>query len=148
MATSDPIRFPRPYAEVFRSLVSVLPQHKIEVVSADEPSGTIHAKTGVTMRTWGETLTIRLGSPDGGATTEMVVESNLKFGLAAWGKHDKNFATITNAVNTALAGPTPPPTGQAGQPPPPQPQPTQTPPPQPQAAQPPPPPRQPPPPQA
>jgi hypothetical protein len=30
----------------------------------------------------------------------MVVESNLEFGLAAWGKHDKNSATITSAVNT------------------------------------------------
>ena len=121
MATSDTITFDRPYTEVFRTLVGVLPQHKIEVISTDEPNGVIHAKTGITLRTWGETLTIRLGSPDGGTTTEMVIDSNLKFGLAAWGKHDKNFTTITDAVHTAFAAPSqpPPPPAQPAQPPPP-----------------------------
>ncbi|MEL7207362.1 MAG: hypothetical protein AAGK32_03860 [Actinomycetota bacterium] len=130
MPTSDPIRFPFPYSDVFRTLVSVLPQHKMEVVGADESTGLIQAKTGITMRTWGENLTIRLGSPDGGGTTEMVVESNLKFGLVAWGKHEKNFETIARAVDYALRpgtpspgadAPPPPPPAAGGQPPPPTP---------------------------
>ena len=119
MATSETITIDQPYAQVFRTLVGVLPQHKIEIVATDEAAGVITAKTGITMRTWGETIVIRLGSRDAGATTEMVIESNLKFGLAAWGKHDKNFATISDAANAAFPGSSPPPPRQPGQPPPP-----------------------------
>ena len=114
MATSETITINQPYAEVFRTLVGVLPQHKMQVVSTDEANGMIHVKTGIGMRTWGENIYIRLGSPDGGATTEMVIDSNLKFGLAAWGKHQANFTTITQALDTALAPP--PPTAQPGSP--------------------------------
>ena len=137
MATSSPITIAHPYAEVFRTLVAALPQHKIEIVGTDEAQGVIHAKTGINLRTWGETITIQLGSHDGGATTEMIIDSKLKFGLAGWGKHESNFATITQAVQTALGGPAsqpspqqqqappspttpqPPPPGDAAQPPPP-----------------------------
>jgi hypothetical protein len=109
MATSETITVQHPYAEVFRTLVGVLPQHKMQVVNTDEANGIIYVKTGIGMRTWGENITIRLGSRDGGATTEMVIDSNLKFGLAAWGKHDTNYATITEALQTAFASPPPPP---------------------------------------
>ena len=115
---STTLTIPHPYAQVFRTLVGVLPQHKMAVVSADEAGDLITAKTGMTLRTWGETLTIRLGSPDGGSTTDMVIESNLKFGVAAWGKHQQNFDTILNALRTVFAAPAP--QAAAPQPPPPQ----------------------------
>jgi hypothetical protein len=112
MATSSTYTVPHPYTEVFRTLVGVLPNHGFEIVATDEASGVIQAKTGINLRTWGETVTMRLGSPDGGSTTSMVIDSKLKFGIAAWGKHEKNFAAVMAALEAAFGGP-------AGGPPPP-----------------------------
>ena len=102
MATSAPVNIPHPYNEVFRTIVALLPENKMKLVSADEAQGIIKARTKANLITWGENITVRLGSPDAGATTTMVIKSTLRFGLARGVNAKKNFATITNATVTAL----------------------------------------------
>ena len=114
MTTSSTYAIPHPYTEVFRTLVGVLPNHGFEILAEDEASGVIQAKTGINLRTWGETVSIRLGSPDGGSTTSMLIDSNLKFGIAAWGKHEKNFTAIMAALEAAFTGPAGGPAARSG----------------------------------
>lgn len=104
MATSAPIQINHPYGRVFETVLAVLPQNKMKVRTADQSTGVITARTGAGLKTWGENITIRLGSSEATATTStmMVIESKLRFGLAKGVNAKKNFATITKATQAAL----------------------------------------------
>lgn len=104
MAKSAPVQLDHPYDRVFDTVVAVLPPNKMKVLSADKSTGVITARTPANLMTWGENITVHLGSPDAGATTTMVVESTLRFGLARNFNAKKNFATVTNATQAALGG--------------------------------------------
>jgi uncharacterized lipoprotein len=103
MAKSAPIPIDQPYDRVFETVLAVLPQNKMKVRSADQTTGVITARTAANLMSWGENITIRLSTPEAGATTTtMVIESTLRFGLARSFNAKKNFATITDATKAAL----------------------------------------------
>jgi hypothetical protein len=111
MATSQPVTFPLPYDTVFGTFLQVLPNLKLTVTSYDQAQGIIRASSGVSFSSWGENITIQMGAsaPD---TTTATITSDLKFGLVAWGKHEKNFARIFDAVQQQLHTNTQPWSGQ------------------------------------
>lgn len=120
---SQVIALPGGYDAAFAATVEVLPTIKMSVRSADPQQGVIVASTGVSLASWGEDITIRLQPAEGGEATNLWMESKMKFGLVNWGKHEKNFQAIANAVHARLTGgqnPVPPPQPQQ-QPPPQQP---------------------------
>jgi hypothetical protein len=120
MATSQPMQFPQPYEVVFRTLTEILPsQCKMQIRRADGATGIIEAASSAGMLTWGENLVIRVGA-SGDAATVVQIDSSLKFGLVAWGKHQKNFDAVFGALSSRLGvaptplPPTPPPAAPSG----------------------------------
>jgi hypothetical protein len=124
---SEPRIYPYPPAHIFNAATSGLSQSKLSIRGADPNQGTIWAEKGMSAASWGEKVTIYIAAAGEGHTT-VTVDSALKFGLVAWGAHDRNFKRVFEAIDQGLAQ-----TGQVGTPPPPQPGPT--PPPQPQQPQ-------------
>jgi hypothetical protein len=99
---SSPRTFPHPYGQVFEALVAILPPEGFTIAWADKATGRISIKTGINMRTWGEELLIHAGAPDP-ASTQIVIHSELKFGLIDWGRQTSNFARIEEALGRYLA---------------------------------------------
>jgi hypothetical protein len=124
---SQVVTLPAAYAEAFEATLQVLPTINMSIRSADAASGQIVASTGISLASWGEDVYIRLGAAEDGGGTNLWMESKMKFGLVNWGKHDKNFQAIANAVQARLAGggapvqshDVPPQPGGPGAPPPP-----------------------------
>jgi hypothetical protein len=46
-------------------------------------------------------VTVRVGAPDP-TSSVVTVESRLKFGLVAWGKHEKNFEAVFAGLDREL----------------------------------------------
>src|SRR3954470_13548474 len=101
MASSQPATYPFPYQVVFDAFVHAIPLASMKVVLADPARGVIQATTSVSLSTWGERVSVRIGANNAESTTA-VIDSDLKFGLVAWGKHDRNFTNLFNAVNQVL----------------------------------------------
>jgi hypothetical protein len=93
-----------PYAEAFEATLQALPTINMSIKGADAANGVITASTGISLASWGEDLTIRLAAAEGGQGTNLWMESKMKFGLVNWGKHEKNFQAVANAVQARLAG--------------------------------------------
>jgi hypothetical protein len=109
---SQVILLPGSYDAAFAATAEVLPSISMSVRSADPQNGVIVDSTGMSLSSWGEDITIRLQAADDGQGTNLWMESKMKFGLVNWGKHEKNFQAIANAVHARLAGaqnPVPPP---------------------------------------
>jgi hypothetical protein len=114
---SQVVRLAAPYQEAFEATLQALPTVSMSIRAADPQQGVITASTGVSLTSWGEDLTIRLGAAEDGQGTELWMESKMKFGLVNWGKHQKNFQAVANAVQARLAGGGQPVQGQAPAPP-------------------------------
>lgn len=95
------MRFPLPYQQVFGALLHGLTACGMTVTRSDPASGTITATTKINLRTWGENITVRSGALEDGSTA-VQIDSVLRFGLASWGKHDRNFKQIFEAVSVLL----------------------------------------------
>src|SRR5262245_44492135 len=109
MATSEPAHYPLPYPVVFDAFIRAIPLASMKVDSADPQNGIINASSGISFSTWGERVSVRIGAASADSTTA-VISSDLKFGLVAWGKHERNFRNLFDAVNRVLAaGAAPPP---------------------------------------
>lgn len=102
---SEVVVLDAPYAQVFEAAVQALPTIKMSVRSADPQQGVIVASTGMSLASWGEDVTIRLGASEDGRSTNLWMESKMKFGLVNWGKHRKNFEAIVRAVQARLGPP-------------------------------------------
>jgi hypothetical protein len=101
---SQVVRLAAPYQEAFEATLQALPTISMGIRAADPQQGVITASTGVSLTSWGEDLTIRLGAAEDGHGTDLWMESKMKFGLVNWGKHQKNFQAVANAVQARLAG--------------------------------------------
>ncbi|MDP3972048.1 MAG: hypothetical protein Q8P61_03950 [Candidatus Nanopelagicales bacterium] len=98
---SEPEVFPFDYGIVFAAVGETLPAVGFRVVSADPATGVIHGTTELSPASWGENLTIQLGSAQPAETT-VVIHSNLKFGLVDWGKNKRNVAKIQEELRRRL----------------------------------------------
>jgi hypothetical protein len=101
---SEVVSLPVPYQQAFDATAASLPAAKMTLRSADPQTGVIVASTGMSLTSWGEDVTIRLAASDDGASTNLWMESKMKFGLVNWGKHDQNFNNVVAAVQRALHG--------------------------------------------
>jgi hypothetical protein len=93
--------FPYSRKKVWDALPSALSSAKMSVDEIDAGSGTIEASTGVSLRSWGEKVEIRVSEIGAGPTT-VTVRSGLKFGLAGWGKLKKNIERVFEALDSSL----------------------------------------------
>jgi len=101
---SQVVSLPATYDASFAAAVECLPSVSMSVRSADPQNGVIVASTGMSLTSWGEDVTIRLQAAEDGSTTNLWMESKMKFGLVNWGKHEKNFNAVANAIQARLAG--------------------------------------------
>jgi hypothetical protein len=99
---SDPRPYQLPPQTVFGALMAALPQTKLKITGHDPQQGIIWASKGTSAMSWGEDVVIyvQAAGPNQSAVT---VDSKLKFGFVAWGAHDKNFRTVFEALDRALA---------------------------------------------
>jgi hypothetical protein len=117
---SMPVTYPLPAQTVFGALMQALLQTPLRVKGADPNQGTIWADKGLSLATWGENVTIFVWQPSPGQTS-VAVQSSLKFGLVAWGAHDRNFRTVFEALDRMLQFQAPPQGMAPGHQPPPEP---------------------------
>jgi hypothetical protein len=96
-------KFPFPYDYVFDGLVFVLPHVGMQIVKADKLIGRITAKTGMTLFSYGENVTLIVERIDA-AATGVRIESSLKvgFNVAGADRHARNFEKIITALSTHL----------------------------------------------
>ncbi|MBI2706510.1 MAG: hypothetical protein HYX32_14650 [Actinobacteria bacterium] len=100
--------FPAPYQAVFDAAARVLPTLNMKIISADPSQGILNVSANLSLLSWGENVTIRMGSHDNTSTT-VSVESAAKV-LFTYGKNDRNITKIFEAIASALNQPVPPPT--------------------------------------
>lgn len=74
-------------SEVFRACLSVLKKNDAEITEANEKKGLIEAKIGVTLLSWGNTITIHLNSKNN--ATELTIESSSNMIQISWGVNDE-----------------------------------------------------------
>jgi hypothetical protein len=90
-----------PYPTAFDAAVRILGTLGMTVESADQANGAIHAKHSMSVRTWGEVISV-LVRASGTEGTQVEVTSALKLGLADWGKNKTNVARIHEAIAADL----------------------------------------------
>lgn len=103
-SVSAPVNLGVPYQRAFDAVVAALPTIPMTVGSADPSTGLIIGSSGISAASWGEKITVQVWAVDE-ATSAFTVESKLSFGLVDWGKHKKNIAKVTAAVQAQLGAP-------------------------------------------
>lgn len=98
---SEPEVIPFDYQLVFARVCEALPAAGFRVLGADPATGVVQATSDLSAASWGENLTVQLGSARDGETT-VVIHSNLKFGLVDWGKNKRNVTRIRNELRQRL----------------------------------------------
>ncbi len=96
-------RFPYDYDKVFDSLVEIIPISGLSLKSQDKTIGRIAAKTGMSLFSYGENITVIVEKID--ETSAMVsLESSLKVGMNLGGahRHAKNFDKIIANLGSRL----------------------------------------------
>lgn len=94
---SEPVSYQLPLRVAFDGLMAMLAFTSLTPQHADAEQGIISARRGMSLRSWGEKVTISL-SESGPGQTSAQVESRLVFGLFAWGQHDRNIQTVLRAL--------------------------------------------------
>jgi hypothetical protein len=99
MAMSATRDYPQPPPTVFSTLLAHLPGTRFRIVGSDPAAGVIRARTGVTGRSWGESVTIQLQAlPD--EHTAVTVESRFRFQPVAYGGvHQDNFSSVFDMLD-------------------------------------------------
>jgi len=80
--------YPRLYDEIFEASLSTVKKLGWKVTSQNREKGEIKAKTGTTLRSWGENVTIDVTQETTGSTISVM--SNAHSQLFDWGKDEKN----------------------------------------------------------
>jgi hypothetical protein len=110
MAVDDAESYPVAAAALYDATIAALRQLGWTISSADPAALIVHASTSMSLATWGEQITVRVGTT-GPATSTLHTTVALKFGLVDWGKRRRRIAEFKDAVRGALA------MAPAGQPP-------------------------------
>jgi hypothetical protein len=96
-------KFPFSYEDVFDGLTQVLPALGMNVKEADKVIGRINASTGMSLFSWGESLSLVVEKVDDSSCV-VGIESGLKVGMNVAGahRHQKNFNNIISALSKHL----------------------------------------------
>lgn len=90
---------------VFTTMIDAISNNRsLKLGVFEEPSGVIRAKTGVSIYSWGEYLTINITEVTSDSCI-VKVQSTAKAQLATWGKNDTNCALIFRILDYALMNP-------------------------------------------
>ena len=96
--------FAQPKTVVFDAAQRAIPTIKgMSVRSADPASGRIAASKGVSLRSWGENVSVVV-EDDGPDRSRVKVESRLKAQLMDWGANKQNVESVLNAIALQLGG--------------------------------------------
>ena len=98
----EPRVYPFPLPVVANALLHGARTAGLTVQTVDPNNHVIRLARPMSMRNWGEDVTVSM-RPDSAYQTSVVVESKLKVGLVAWGAHDRNFKQIHDILHGALA---------------------------------------------
>jgi hypothetical protein len=82
------ITYARPYDETFQASLESIKRLGWKLVSQNKETGEIEAKTGTSLRSWGEDISIQLVRETTG--TAISVASGSSFQLFGWGKNEEN----------------------------------------------------------
>jgi len=80
--------YKHPYDKVFETSLKVIKWLDWCLISADKEAGVIRARTGLSLRSWGENITIRLHKENTGTVVSVLSEAI--FQLFDWGKNIEN----------------------------------------------------------
>jgi hypothetical protein len=91
-----------PFGKVFEYAPLALNDVGFGVKSVDPNQGLIEASTGVSLRSWGEKIVIKISETQGGTSVEIV--SKPKAQLVDWGKGSENINKFFAALTRRLSG--------------------------------------------
>lgn len=80
--------YPHPADEVFEASLRTIKQLGWKLVTQDKNEGEIKAKTGTTLRSWGEDISIDVYQEATGSTISVLSEAHSQ--LFGWGKNEEN----------------------------------------------------------
>jgi hypothetical protein len=98
---SESQKVPMQYRLVYDTALRVAGE-QFTVTSTDPKVGTIQCKTSASIRSWGETINIRIRRLQD-EETEITVESSASAQLFDWGKSEENIQTFFSSVKAALS---------------------------------------------
>ncbi len=90
--------FPANGAAVFQAAMQAVPQSGFKLKGSDPEAGQIKASKGLSLMSWGETITITVGA-DGRVT---IKSASLAFQLVAYGKNQANVNKLFAAIGALL----------------------------------------------
>lgn len=82
-------------------LASLSASDHYTVKDSNKSARTILISTGISWKSWGETLNLTV-SPANNGFSEVTLNSSSKFGVVDWGKNQENFNSILNLLATEL----------------------------------------------
>lgn len=80
--------YSNPYDEIFEASLRTIKQLGWKLISHEKREGKIEAKTGTTLRSWGEDISIDVYQEATGSTISVLSEAHSQ--LFAWGKSEEN----------------------------------------------------------
>ena len=88
--------------DTFAALVAALDRSgKFSIKDSTTATRTLHVKTGVSWKSWGENLLITV-SPTTDGFSEISIGSTSKYALIDWGKNQENFNAIMGLLSAEL----------------------------------------------
>ncbi|MGH9280236.1 MAG: hypothetical protein ACRD12_19310 [Acidimicrobiales bacterium] len=101
MATTkeDQVVVAVPFDQAYQRVVTLLQGMKWTITTADPQAGVVTATTGVSLASWGETVTVRLAPAEGGGTTAYITSAaRLKTNITAGGRNRKNVEAVASQL--------------------------------------------------
>ncbi len=90
--------------QITEACLKALQEYRMPVVASDLAHGLIRARARMSVRSWGENITVAVGV-DG--QTEIVSECRMPTTLFDWGKNRSNVNLLFSFLRTALASAAP-----------------------------------------
>jgi hypothetical protein len=94
--------YSHPYDEVFEASLKSIKELGWNIVSHNKAAGEIKAKTGTTLKSWGEDISIHV-SKEAATETTISVYSQASFQLFAWGKNEENERTFHKELEKLIS---------------------------------------------
>ncbi len=102
MADEARYQYPFPADDVFTAALQVLTFGTMGLLKADPDSRVLFASTSLSAMTYGEDVTVGV-EPSGPDTSSVLIHSQLKFGVTAWGHNRKNVELVHNWLEAYLS---------------------------------------------
>jgi hypothetical protein len=99
--TTVQLRLPAPPEAVWNALPAGVAALRGSAPVYDRPRGTLSFKTGMTLFTWGQKVTVLVSPAEGGGSV-LTITTNLKVGLVGWGEGNRLSRRFADAVASAV----------------------------------------------